>query len=62
MTFKPGDIVYWVFNNGDKGACTVKELNGDDSMWVCWHKDNFVNIMPTKGFVRGHDDEQPRID
>jgi hypothetical protein len=61
MQFKPGEIVYWVYKNGDKAACTVKELNGDDAMWVMWHKDNHVNIMPTAGFVRGND-EQLRID
>lgn len=49
--FKPGDLVYWMFPNGDKSPCTVKEIQNEDSMWVTWHKDGFTNIMPKKGFV-----------
>ncbi len=49
--FKPGELVYWVHRNGDKQLCTVKEIQNEDSMWVIWHKDNFINIMPKKGFI-----------
>ena len=49
--FKPNDIVYWVHKNGDKELCTVKEIQNDESMWVTWNKDGFVNIMPIKGFI-----------
>ena len=58
--FHPGDLVYWVYTNGDKALCTVKELNGDNQMWVKWHKDGFVNLMPTKGFIldNGEDDDK----
>ncbi len=55
--FKPGDTVEWIFPNGDKALCTVKELTNDDRMWVVWHKDNFVNIMPKNGFERVNDSE-----
>jgi hypothetical protein len=48
--FRAGDIVYWIFKNGDKALCTVNELHGD-RMWVTWHKDNFVNLMPKSGFI-----------
>jgi hypothetical protein len=51
-SFKPGDTVEWLFPNGDKALCTVKEIQNDESMWVIWHKDNFVNIMPKNGFER----------
>ena len=49
--FKSGDLVYWLFPNGDKSLCTVKEIKDDESMWVTWHEDNFINIMPKKGFI-----------
>ena len=52
--FKPNDLVYWVFKNGDKALCTVNELNGD-KVWVTWHKDNFVNLMPKNGFIHADD-------
>ena len=52
--FKPNDLVYWVFKNGDKALCTVNELSGDN-MWVTWHKDGFVNMMPKNGFVHADD-------
>ena len=53
--FKQGDLVYWVFKNGDQALCTVNELNGDDQVWVTWHKDGFVNLMPKKGFIHAND-------
>ncbi|CAB4127819.1 hypothetical protein UFOVP98_48 [uncultured Caudovirales phage] len=53
--FKPGDLVYWVHRSGDKALCTVKEIKDDLSMWVTWHKDGFVNIMPKSGFVLADD-------
>lgn len=57
--FKPGDLVYWIFRNGDKALCTVKEIRNDHSMWVTWHKDGFVNIMPKSGFILADDTNQP---
>lgn len=49
--FKPNDLVYWIFRNGDKELCTVKEIANDDLMWVMRHKDGFTNIMPKSGFI-----------
>lgn len=53
--FKPKDLVYWIFKNGDKALCTVKEIQNDDAMWVIWHKDGFVNIMPKSGFIHANE-------
>lgn len=52
--FKPNDLVYWIFKNGDKELCTVNELHGNN-MWVTWHKDGFVNLMPKSGFILAND-------
>ena len=57
--FHRGDIVYWVFKNGDKALCTVNELSGDDRMWVTCHSDGFVNLMPCKGFILANDIKPP---
>lgn len=57
-TFKPNDIVYWRFNNGDKSPCTVLDVLKDDQLRVIWHKDEFVNIMPSRGFIKGEKDEE----
>jgi hypothetical protein len=51
IDFKPNDLVYWIHRNGDKALCTVKEIKDEHSMWVTWHKDGFVNIMPKSGFI-----------
>ena len=59
--FKPNDLVYWVFKNGDKALCTVNEIHGDDRMWVTWHSDGFVNLMPTKGFVLANGEENDKV-
>lgn len=56
--FRPGDLVYWVYKNGDKALCTVNELNGDDQMWVTWHKDGLVNLMPKSGFIIANEEEK----
>lgn len=53
--FKPGDLVYWVFKNGDKALCSVREIQNDEAMWVTWHKDNLTNIMPKEGFILADD-------
>ena len=50
--FKPGDKVVWIHPNGDKSFCTVKEIKDEQSMWVVWDKDNFINIMPKSGFQK----------
>ena len=57
--FKPKDLVYWVFKNGDKDLCTVNEIHGDDRMWVTWHSDGFVNLMQCKGFILANDIKPP---
>ena len=59
--FKPKDLVYWVFKIGDKALCTVNEIHGDDRMWVTWHSDGFVNLMPTKGFVLANGEENDKV-
>ena len=59
--FKPKDLVYWVFKNGDKALCTVNEIHGDDRMWVTLHSDGFVNLMPTKGFVLANGEENDKV-
>lgn len=53
--FKKDDLVYWVHRSGDKALCTVKEIQNDESMWVIWHKDGFINIMPQSGFILAND-------
>jgi len=53
--FKPSDQVFWLFKNGDKELCTVMKICDDVSMWVMWHKDSFVNIMPKSGFIPAND-------
>lgn len=52
MNFKPNDIVYWKFNNGDHAICTVLAILSDGRLRVRWHKDNFINIMPMSGFIK----------
>ena len=56
--FKPNDLVHWVFKNGDKALCTVNEIRGDESMWVTWHSDGFVNLMPKSGFIFAHEEKE----
>lgn len=56
--FKPNDLVYWVFKNGDQALCTVNELNGDEQMWVTWHSDGFVNLMPKSGFILAENSDE----
>ena len=50
--FNPGDIVYWVFPNGDKAACTVLDIVSPERLRIMWHKDEFVILMPTSGFIK----------
>ncbi len=50
--FKPGDLVYYVFKNGDKAPCTVLDLLDDGRMRVKWNSDEFINIMPRERFVK----------
>ncbi len=52
--FKPGDLVYWVFKNGDKALCSIRNVLDDGRLRVIWHKDNFVNIMPMHGFIKAN--------
>lgn len=51
IDFKPNDLAYWVYPNGDKALCTVKDVLDDGRLRVVWHKDNFINIMPNSRFV-----------
>ena len=61
IDFRAGDLVYWLHRSGDKALCTVNEIHGDDRMWVTWHSDGFVNLMPTKGFVLANGEENDKV-
>ena len=52
ITWNKGDIVYYIFSNGDKAECKCLEFDNKGNMWVEWLKDGFVNIMPCKKFVK----------
>jgi hypothetical protein len=59
--FKKNDLVYWVFKNGDKSLCSIQDVLEDDRVRVIWHKDNFINVMPKKGFILVEGEENDKV-
>jgi hypothetical protein len=56
--FKPNDLVYWVYTNGDKTLCSVRDVLDDGRLRVMWHKDGFINIMPKSGFISANEEPE----
>lgn len=56
--FKQGDLVYWIYTNGDKTLCSVLDVLDDDRLRVMWHKDGFVNLMPKSGFIKVEENDK----
>ena len=61
IDFKPNDLVYWVFKNGDKAICTVNQVFPDERLNVTWHSDGFVNVMPKSGFIHATGEENDKV-